>query len=225
MPVQTKPSKIILSEPGDWPEFQDQGNPFPFYADPCIISSDSIYRGMRIYHTKTVLRNLDLRGPSDREYNMMADQDPEMAEQMRDYFIFTGVLRDVRAGWRGKFKASYIESPEVRIIPGHRPLISGREKRIILPPQGWFRTEELLQSRTGLPQITYTELPDGPCAHFLVREGQEIAVLRGRNYRKRDSERTEFAVTVYYDPMAIISHLGFLAVSDRKPRPPKEKPL
>ncbi len=220
MPVETKSSKIILSEP--WPEFQDQGKPFPFYANPCIISSDSIYRGMRIYHTKTVLGNLDLRGPSDREYNIIANQkqEPKIVEQMRDYFTFTGVLRDVRnRRVRKGCLASYIESPEVRIIPGHRPLISGREKRIILPPQGWFRIKELLQSGTGLPRITYTKLPDEPSAYFTLREGQEMALLRGRRYRKRDSERTEFAVTVYYDPMAIIPHLGILAVRDPKREP------
>lgn len=218
MPVETKPSKIILSEPENWPEFQNQGK--PFYADPCIISSDSIYGGMRIYHTKTILGNLDLRGPSDREYNIMASQNSGIAEQMRDYFIFTGVLRDVRNRRARKgCLASYIESPEVRIIPGHRPLISGKEKRIILPPQGWFRTEELLRSRTGLPEKTYEKLPDGPSAYFILREGQEMALLRGRNYRKRDSERIEFAVTAYYDPTRIISHLGILVVRDPKKEP------
>lgn len=217
MPEQAEHPKIALSEPDDWLEFRYNGT--VFYADSRIHPVRT-----RIYEASLLLDSLGMWGPTDREWNIMASQNPGIAEQMREYFIFTGVLRNVRAGWRGRYKASYIESPEIRINPGDRPLISGSEKRITLPPQGWFKIEELLRSGTGLPQRTYRKLPDEPCAYFMVRDGQEMALLRGRNYSERGCESREFAVTVYYKPVAAISNLGILAVSDEDPRPKESQP-
>ncbi len=124
-------------------------------------------------------QKLGIRLIDDIEFNDLVNTNTEAAEQMRNYAVWTSLLKDVKSAKNGGYTAKHIARPEFS-RKGDIYVAGGAEKAIKLPKDGFFKISELLESETGLPEKTYgrSALYE-PCAYWMTNEGLERPVGRG----------------------------------------------
>ncbi|MBM3304219.1 MAG: hypothetical protein FJY76_03905, partial [Candidatus Aenigmarchaeota archaeon] len=127
------------------------------YADPQMLLGDdgSPLTNISIYRAHMAAQNLGLRLTDDVEHNQLVSTNRRVAIQMRNYAVWTSILRDVESTGSG-YTAKHIARPEVSIVDGEY-VAKGRTKAIKLPKDGFFKIRELLESDTGLPTKTYSD--------------------------------------------------------------------
>jgi hypothetical protein len=167
------------------------------------------------YVCHLILQKHGLRNPTDREFNIMVHQDPEIAEQMKDFGVWTGFLRNVKYT-RGRYSAEYIASPEIIETPDGYS-VGGSGKAIRLPLQGWFRVSDLLESENGLPTSTDPEMTDEQRAYFAIAGGEGRPVIRGR-WHRCDHSQWQFDVSAYWELSESHDAVGIRAASNTKPK-------
>ena len=185
--VQIQLPGAFVSESDAWIEFRD-GNRI-FYADPFMVrgGDGKPITYLDFYRGNLILQDLGLRKPTDREYNLML-KNPVIANEMKTNTIWTGFVKNVKKNGE-RFTGLYIERPEVRGNNYDDFQVVGSEKRVDLPPTGWFKISELLQSETGFPEKTWPwpsypypwtagEKQDEPFAFFSIYEG-DVDIIRG----------------------------------------------
>lgn len=206
---------VTISQPDAWLKFgEDKGI---FYVDPLMVRQidGEPLKGVSFYRGYLILQSLGLRNLTDTEYNVVISENAQVAEQMRRFLIRTGFLKKVERTKDG-YTAMYIAIPKVERI-GEGFEITGSEKRINLPPQGWFKVSQLLESETGLPQITYEKIPCERCAYFWIREGDQRPILRGSWSWSPGTDR-QFDIHANWERPYSDIHVGIRAASNEKPR-------
>lgn len=223
-----KPSRDPgLTHPREWIMFEDGDT--KFYADPFLTRDRTANKIADIfnpfwardfYHAHTIQNELEFRPPTDREYNIMVNGNPEIAEQMDTFNIWTSILKNVELTKNG-YTALYIARPVVRKA-GNDYEITGSEQRVKLPPGGnrcIFKISELLESENGLPEKTYEThgcSPDEPRARYYVNTGELMAIQRGNWRRPNEAPGREFGfITIRPIDPEIIG--ATRAVSDENP--------
>jgi len=187
------------------------------YADPNMLmrADGAPLTNINIYQAHTAAQKLGLRLTDDLEHNALVNTNPEAASQMRNYAVWTSILRDVQTGGSG-YTAKHIARPEVSIADGEY-VAKGGEKPVKLPKSGWFKVKELLESDTGLPTKTYGDnMPDEPSAYFFIEAGEERHVCRG-HWGLRG--RREFDAIAYWESLYSGPLVGARVASDVEPSP------
>jgi len=199
---------------GGWIELEDRRRVFYACQSMILGAYGDPVGNVNFYDGCLVLQGLGLRGPTDREYNIMMQRDLGIADQMRSLSVRTSFLRNVRKA-RGRYSAKHIASPEVAKTPDGC-IVKGDEKAITLPPDGWFTIRELLESKSGLPEKTYSDKskPDEECAYFSIDESPEMPVVRGFWSIYMDGG---FDASALWGPKVSSYEVGIRAVSDTKP--------
>ncbi len=205
---------VAVSPPEEWVELN--GNRPATYVDRSLVRriDGEILKGVSFYRTHSILNSLGLRTPTDREYCHAVQRDTSLAEQMRHHLVRTGLLRDIQANADG-FTAMYLPTPEVRRTAAGFE-IAGAMVRIQLPPEGWFRIDELFESETLLPQRTYERIPSGRYGHFWIREGAERPILRG-GWSWSPNEDRCYDVHANWDRPYSSADVAILAAASRRP--------
>ncbi len=214
-PIRPGPSwAVAVSPPAQWLELN--GSRPATYVDRSLVRriDGQTLTAVSFYRAHLILNDLGLRTPTDREYAQAVRHDVSLADQMRRYLARTGLLRHVEPAGEG-FTAMYLPSPEVRRTEvGFE--ITGAATRVELPPQGWFRIDELFESETFLPCKTYERIPSGRYAHFWIREGTERPILRG-GWSWSPNEDRCYDVHANWDRPYSSSDVAVLAASSRRP--------
>ena len=207
---------VTVSQPDVWLKFT--GCEGIFYVDPLMVRQidGEPLKGVSFYRGYLILQSLGLRNLTDTEYNVVVSENAQVAEQMRRFLVRTGFLKEVERTKDG-YTAVYIAAPKVQRT-GEEFEITGSQKRINLPPQGWFKTSELLKSQTGLPDTTYEKIPGEHCAYFWIREGQERPILRG-SWSWSPGGNRHFDIHANWDRPYSDIHVGILAAGNKKPNP------
>jgi len=185
------------------------------YADPQMLlgADDNPLTNISIYRAHMAAQRLGLRLTDDIEHNELVNKNPNVANQMRNYAVWTSILRDVESTGSG-YTAKHIARPEVSIVDGGY-VAKGRTKAIKLPKDGFFKIRELLESDTGLPTKTYGDnLLDEPCAYWIAAAGKERPVFRGVWYLY---ERREFSAAANWGQFHSYTNVGARGASDSEP--------
>ena len=195
----------------EWAAFKDGER--SFFADRNMLlgADGKPLTKINYYNGHLVLQHRGLRGIDDREFNAVVNEDPDVAEQMKIYSVWTSFLRNVEKEGR-RYSAKLIARPGVsETTDGY--VVNGSEKTVKLPLNGWFVIRKLLESESGLPEDTYKDynMTDEPCAYFAISEGAERPVIRGD---WGIDGRGRFCAIASWGPLSSDSFVGIRAASD-----------
>lgn len=213
MPATQEQIPIAYVSPTGWKKLKTGS-----YADPNMLlgADGEPLTNIKFYQAHLAVQMLGIRLVDDRDFNDLVNTDAEVVEQMRKYAVWTSMLKNVESAKNGGYTAKHIARPEVS-SKGGVCTVGGREKRIKLPEDGFFKINELLESETGLPEKTYGEnVLDESCAYWAANEGPERSVLRGgwcwSGHRGFDADAR-------WGPSGSYTGVGARGASEEEPKP------